>query len=190
MNVSTTGIIRAPADRKLPLIASQTFILYDEYPRLLSFPVSLIKSLSNDPSRLPLYHPPFVFLSRLTLLRSWTTYTVSLRTDFPLWEENCYWDEAKHNHFSGTGFQTFVINSGKYSKDLHSDLALRARISLSAQRSAFVFVRNTYARASCPSQPHYGTMNIVTSITSQAILSRRKRTEHFAWPCQQESSLD
>lgn len=39
-----------------------------------------------------------------------------------------------------------------------------------------MFVENEYVRASCPSQVHYGTMSVVTSITSQAILSRRKRT--------------
>lgn len=40
-NVSTARITRAPADRKLPLIASQTFILHPEYPRLLLYPLPI-----------------------------------------------------------------------------------------------------------------------------------------------------
>ena len=64
-NVSTARITRAPADRKLPLIASQTFILHPEYPRLLLYPLPhvlrlLIKSLSIKLNRIPLYHPSFV----------------------------------------------------------------------------------------------------------------------------------
>lgn len=67
--VTTARITRAPADRKLPLIASQTFILHPEYPRLLSLssPLSLslsvclsIKSLAIKLNRISLYHPSFV----------------------------------------------------------------------------------------------------------------------------------
>jgi len=42
-------------------------------------------------------------------------------------------------------------------------------------------IRNAHARASCPSQPHYETMSVVTSITDQSILPRRKRVDCFAW---------
>lgn len=41
--VTTARITRAPADRKLPLIATQTFILHPEHPRL-----SLSLSMSFD----------------------------------------------------------------------------------------------------------------------------------------------
>ena len=65
-DVSTARIARAPADRKLPLIAWQTFILHPECPyRLLPFvppPLRvrclLIKFLSIKLNRIPLYHPP------------------------------------------------------------------------------------------------------------------------------------
>lgn len=63
--VTTARITRAPADRKLPLIASQTFILHPEYPRLLSLFLSLslclsIKSPAIKVNRISLYHPSFV----------------------------------------------------------------------------------------------------------------------------------
>lgn len=35
------------------------------------------------------------------------------------------------------------------------------------------------AAASCPSQIHYGTMSVVTSVTSKPVPSRRKRAECF-----------
>lgn len=50
--------------------------------------------------------------------------------------------------------------------------------------------RNVHAQASCPSQPHYETMSVVTSITSQGILPRRKRADlYFACSTRDRKSV-